>query len=83
MCCHLTLGVGTCESWLGDEELKGLGLLGCWEGRHGNLFAPPLFSFPAHLGHSVTGGQRAGRVCSCLLLWVYSLSRLVIAGTLL
>lgn len=46
------------------------------ERRHGNLFAPSLFSFPAHLGHSVHSGYRAGRVCSCVLLWVYSLSTL-------
>lgn len=43
--------------------------------RHGNLFAPS-FSFPAQLGHSVHSGCRADRVCSRVLLWVYSLSSL-------
>lgn len=75
MCCHLTLGVGTGELWLGDEELKGLGCLG-WERRHGKLLAPSLFSLPAQPGHAGSSGQRAGRVCSRALLWVYSLSSL-------
>lgn len=69
MCCHLALAVGTGEFWLGDEELKGLGCLG-WEGRHGKLFAPSLFSLPAQPGGSgQTLAGFAALLCSGFIPW--------------